>query len=130
METTKRDIGAEIRSANEKFMDTFAKGDAAGVASLYTEDGMLLPAGMESIKGKQGVEHFWQGVMGMGIKQVRLDTIEIDQGENMTAELGNYTLSGEDGKPVDKGKYIVVWKKEGGEWRLHKDIWNTSLVTT
>jgi ketosteroid isomerase-like protein len=23
------------------------------------------------------------------------------------------------------GKYIVVWKKDGDAWRLHRDIWNT-----
>jgi hypothetical protein len=21
-------------------------------------------------------------------------------------------------------KYVVVWKKVGGQWRLHRDIWN------
>jgi len=22
-------------------------------------------------------------------------------------------------------KFIVVWKKAGGQWRLHRDIWST-----
>ena len=22
-------------------------------------------------------------------------------------------------------KYVVVWKKVGGEWQLHRDIWNS-----
>jgi ketosteroid isomerase-like protein len=28
---------------------------------------------------------------------------------------------------MDRGKYIVVWKDEGGKWKLHRDIWNSSL---
>lgn len=24
------------------------------------------------------------------------------------------------------GKYIVVWKDDGGTWKLHLDIWNTN----
>nr|HET6901451.1 hypothetical protein [Ktedonobacteraceae bacterium] len=23
------------------------------------------------------------------------------------------------------GKYVVVWKQEGGDWRLDVDIWNS-----
>jgi len=22
-------------------------------------------------------------------------------------------------------KFVVVWKKTDGQWRLHRDIWNT-----
>lgn len=25
-------------------------------------------------------------------------------------------------------KYVVVWKKEDGQWRLHRDIWNTKAT--
>jgi hypothetical protein len=32
-----------------------------------------------------------------------------------------------DGKVLDKGKYIVIWKKEDGTWKLHRDIWTTSV---
>jgi ketosteroid isomerase-like protein len=33
----------------------------------------------------------------------------------------------EGGKVVDRGKYIVIWKREQGQWKLHRDIWNTSM---
>jgi ketosteroid isomerase-like protein len=32
-----------------------------------------------------------------------------------------------DGKVADRGKYVVIWKRVGGEWKLHRDIWTTSL---
>jgi ketosteroid isomerase-like protein len=28
---------------------------------------------------------------------------------------------------VDQGKYIVIWKQDGGQWKLHRDIFNSSL---
>jgi ketosteroid isomerase-like protein len=31
------------------------------------------------------------------------------------------------GKQIDRGKYITVWKKQQGQWKLHRDIWNTSM---
>jgi hypothetical protein len=42
-------------------------------------------------------------------------------------EVGKYTLGGEGGQVMNQGKYIVIWKKQGGEWKLYRDIWNTSM---
>lgn len=28
---------------------------------------------------------------------------------------------------ADRGKYCVVWKRVGGQWLLHRDIWSTSM---
>ena len=31
---------------------------------------------------------------------------------------------------LDRGKYVVVWKKRDGEWKLYCDIGNTSMQAT
>jgi ketosteroid isomerase-like protein len=41
-------------------------------------------------------------------------------------EVGKYTLSGDSGKVNDRGKYIVIWRKVGGQWKLYRDIFNTN----
>jgi ketosteroid isomerase-like protein len=46
---------------------------------------------------------------------------------DLAAETGKYDLTGADGTVLDSGKYVVVWKREGGHWKLHRDIWNTSM---
>jgi hypothetical protein len=28
---------------------------------------------------------------------------------------------------LDNGKYVVIWKQKGDRWKLHPDIWNSSL---
>ncbi|MDX5422421.1 MAG: SgcJ/EcaC family oxidoreductase [Hymenobacteraceae bacterium] len=127
MEATSIDIRNEIRHANDKFERNFAKGDATGMASLYTEDGVLLPTGSDMIKGKNGIRDFWQGAMDMGVKEAKLETVELEQCENTAIEMGKYTLSGEGGQAIDQGKYIVIWKQENGQWKLQKDIWNSSV---
>jgi len=43
-------------------------------------------------------------------------------------DIGKYTLSGEAGNVMDSGKYVVILKQEGGQWKLHRDIWNSSLT--
>ena len=125
------DVSPEIKhaiaAANENFMTNFQQGDAAGVASLYTEDGQVLPPGSDFVTGRSAIQQFWQGAMDMGIKVVKLETVELDGQGDTAIETGKYTLTGEGGQIIDTGKYMVVWKQQEREWRLHRDIWNTSL---
>jgi len=120
-------IQEAISIANQNFMTTFGKGDAAGMGNLYTQKGQLLPAGTDFVKGKKAIQEFWQGAMNMGIKQVKLETVELEGHGDTAIEVGQYVLSGEKGQVMDKGKYIVIWKQEQGEWKLHRDIWTSSI---
>ena len=63
----------------------------------------------------------------MGIKELRLSTNEIDLQGDTAIEVGTYELMADGGVQADHGKFLVVWKKTGGEWQLHRDIINTSM---
>jgi uncharacterized protein (TIGR02246 family) len=121
------ELRAAIAASNQKFMDTFARGDAAGMARLYTSNGQLLPANSDFVTGSAAIERFWGGAMGMGIKSARLETVELEDHGDTALEVGKYSLGGEGGQTLDQGKYVVVWKTEGGEWKLHRDIWTSSM---
>jgi uncharacterized protein (TIGR02246 family) len=127
MTQTASDLRQEIRNANDDFEKKFANGDARGMASLYTSDGVLLPPGAGIQEGSNAIQNFWQLVMDMGIKAAHLETLEVEQEGDAAIEMGQYELSGAEGQRMDQGKYIVVWKREAGKMKLHKDIWNTSL---
>ena len=121
-------VQAAIAAANENFMAAFNRGEAAGLADFYTENGQLLPTGSDFVTGKAAIQAFWQGAMDMGIKKtVRLETVEAEGHGDTAIEIGKYTDSGEAGNVIDRGKYVVIWKQEGGQWKLHRDIWNSSL---
>ncbi|PRY08845.1 uncharacterized protein (TIGR02246 family) [Pontibacter ummariensis] len=127
MEAVSIDINAEIISANSKLAAALDKADAQEMANLYTKEGMLLPTGSDMIKGREGIRTFWQGAIDMGMKQVKLETVEVEPHENTAIELGKYTLKGENNQLIDQGKYMVIWKREDKQWKLHKDMWNSSL---
>jgi uncharacterized protein (TIGR02246 family) len=129
MEAAITAISAEIRRANDQFESIFANGDAASMAKLYTEDGMLLPTGSDFVKGPQAIQDFWQGAIKMGIKQAKLNSMEVEQYGDTAIEVGNYALNGEGGQLIDQGKYVVIWKQQNGQWKLHRDIWNSSVAT-
>jgi len=127
MLSTITNIGAEIQRTNHQFETSFEQGDAAAIAGLYTSSGVLLPTGMEPIQGPAGIQAFWQGALDMGCKQVRLKTSDVEELATTAIELGTYTLFGANEQQMDHGKYLVVWKEQKGQWKLHQDIWNSSL---
>ena len=121
------EVQAAIEAADEVFMAAFSRGDAAALADLYTEKGQLLPTGSDVVAGKEAIQNFWQGAMDMGINSARLETIEVEGHGDTAIEQGKYTLRGEPGNVLDRGKYIVIWRQQAGQWKLHRDIWNSSL---
>jgi uncharacterized protein (TIGR02246 family) len=116
-----------IALANQQFMAGFNQANASVVAGCYTTDAQLLPVHAGFITGQKNIQGFWQAVMDMGIKAANLETLELDVLGETTIEVGKYTLLGSKEQVMDAGKYIVVWKNEQGRWKLHRDIWTTSL---
>jgi ketosteroid isomerase-like protein len=112
---------------NQSFMNAFAAGDAKALAGLYTTDGQLAPPNSEVLTGHEAIGGFWQGAMDMGLKGVTLETAELDEYGDTTVEQGRYQLTDVEGNVADRGKYMVIWKRDGDTWKLHRDIWNTSM---
>jgi ketosteroid isomerase-like protein len=117
---------SEVEAANRRFMEAFGRGDASSIARLYTATAQLLPAHSDFVVGSSAIQRFWQGAMDMGLKEAVLETVEVEAYGGTAHEVGRYTLKGAGGHVADAGKYLVIWRQEGGTWKLHRDIWTTS----
>jgi uncharacterized protein (TIGR02246 family) len=118
---------AAIEAANQQFTAAFAKGDAVALAGMYTTDAIAFPPNSDVAKGRVAIQMIWGSAIAGGIKGVTLTTTEVEAHGDSAHEVGNYEMKVDGGKVVDRGKYIVIWKREQGQWRLHRDIWNTSM---
>ena len=117
----------EIEAANLEVSNFMAKGDSVGLASCYGTDGALLLNNMPAVKGQANLVKAWGGFINSGIGAIELNTTEVWGDENYITEDGNYVLKAKDGTQLDKGKYLVLWKKENGKWKFHRDISNSDL---
>lgn len=118
-----------IEQLNEQWMAAFNSGDAAGVAALYTENARMMPPDDAAHNGRKGVQAVCQGAMDAGIKKCRLETVEFEEYGDVAVEIGKATLTIQtDGgnESTEIMKYVIVWKNENGDWRLHLDIWNST----
>jgi ketosteroid isomerase-like protein len=127
LEASNTQIAEAIGATNRAFIAAFARGDAAGLGSTYTEDAAILPPNGEITRGRAAIQTFWGGVLDMGLKGATLETVELSTYPTGATEVGLYTLLVAGGQVADRGKYIVIWKQAGDAWKWHRDIWNSSL---
>lgn len=122
------DVRAAIEATNKQFITTLNGGDAAAVAAMYSADARLLPPNSPMGEGRQAIQQFWQGAIGAGAKMASLETLHVESQGNLAFEVGRYTLTmpkSGGGTTTDTGKYVVVWEREGGKWKIATDIWNS-----
>ena len=117
---------ATIEKLNDVWTAAFNKGDAAAVAALYTEDAYVLPPGSAMVKGRAAIEAFWRQA-GQQMSDAKLTTVDVlPLGRSAAREIGTVTLKTKSQPPQEVvGKYVVVWRKIGRDWKLATDIWHT-----
>jgi uncharacterized protein (TIGR02246 family) len=116
---------ATIEKLNDVWTAAFNRGDAASVAALYTEDAHVLPPGSAMVKGRAAIEAFWRQA-AQQMTDAKLATIDVlPLGRSAAREIGTVTLKTKS-QPSQEvvGKYVVVWRKVGRDWKLATDIWN------
>ncbi len=117
---------AEIEAANKEFMALFAATDSIGMANLYTQDAKLMMNGAPAVSGRASIQSALSGIMNSGISSIDLRTIGVWGTENLITEEGELSLFVGDTE-ADQGKYMVLWKKDDGKWKLFRDIFNSNL---
>lgn len=124
--TVSTTVQEAIQEVNKTFGELLSRKDAAGIARLYAEDAVVMPPNQDLIHGRNNIEGFWRGLMTAGVRSVQLETQNTEQYGEVIAELGRFTVVIERNQVIDEGKYLVLWKQENGQWKLFRDIWNSS----
>jgi uncharacterized protein (TIGR02246 family) len=116
-----------IDETTRRFEHAFNRGNAADAArQFYTRDASILPPGAEIVQGRDRIAEVWAAAAAapqLGVRGVRLSTLELRSIGDEAYEIGRATLTLADGQRA-MPKYVVVWKQEDGAWRRHVDIWN------
>ncbi|XP_066266886.1 uncharacterized protein [Branchiostoma lanceolatum] len=121
-------LKALIDGKNEKGFACFKANDIKGVANLFTEDAKIMPPGSDTAHGREGVEKAISGYRAAhGVTTLKLKSEEVGpMGSDFTYDRGTYTAKAEDGTVADTGKYVIIYKKVGGDWLIYIDIFNTN----
>jgi uncharacterized protein (TIGR02246 family) len=118
---------AKTRSAYEK---ATAAQDGAAIAKLYAADGVELPPNAPAAKGHAAIEAYHKGfAQQFMVHGITLTATETQVHGDTAVDIGTYkqTLMAMKGGGMldDKGKYVVLLKKEGGNWMITHAIYNS-----
>lgn len=106
-------------------------GDARAWAALFTDDGVQMPPNARANIGRPAIEEWSKGFMSLFQLEFPLAVDEVHVSGDWAFERGTYAISlqPKSGGPSmqDMGKHITIYqRKSGAEWRMARDIWNTS----
>jgi ketosteroid isomerase-like protein len=121
-----KDIDMILKSIRE-FSNAYMNLDYDAIANSYTVDGKILPPGADIIEGREAIKKRWALPEGVKISFHKITPTEIQVIGEIAHDIGYYegrTL-GKDGTQVSwKGKYLIIWKKINGEWKIYADAWS------
>lgn len=120
------DVKKQLTELNTRFCEALAKGDAAGMVKHCTDKTRLMPPHLEAIEGREKIQVYWQAAIDAGLKSATLEISDVEVSGDLACETGTYKVFAQGEQLIERGKYIVVWKKQDGVWKAHRDCWNSS----
>jgi uncharacterized protein (TIGR02246 family) len=120
-----------IRGQVDRWLELVKAKDAAGIAALYAEDGAVMPPNAPIGKGRAAIQQTWASLMqtpGFALTFAP-EQIVVSASGDMALDRGTYrlALAPHGTAQSDTGKYVVVWRKIGDEWKAAADIFNSDL---
>ena len=107
--------------------------DYDAIANAYSTDGKIFPTNADIITGRKAIKERWILPAGTSIPYHKLMPEEINVVGNYAYDYGRYegkTKQANGRENSWKGKYVVLWKKENGQWKIYLDIWNRINMPT
>jgi uncharacterized protein (TIGR02246 family) len=116
-----------IRSISMKWMELEKKHDAAGCAALFAEDGVSYSMNSQPAVGPAAItKRFTEDQAQSPKADINWTTerVEISASGDLAVEYGKYDVKGlgPNGSESDMGKYVTVYRKVNGTWKVAADI--------
>ena len=116
-----------IANANLTYFDLYGKNDGS-ILNLYTQDACLMAPNAPANCGIEALAKDFNDTYAAGtVKSGKFITPEVygDAIEFVTEE-GLWQVFGATGKSIDEGKYLKLWKKTKGGWKILRDSFNSN----
>ena len=116
----------------DSYLKAVLAGDVGAVTANFDDDAILMLPNQPSLRGMVAIQHFYEGWCHGPMKPTAFtfDHIEAIASGDYAYDVGTYKLSmlaGPGRNIADNGKYTVVLKHSGGEWKIAYLIFNSDL---
>ena len=115
-----------IMTLEREWSQKFGEGDIGWIMDLHAANPVQLPPDADAVVGAEAVRAAWQGMIdteGLEIAWEPTAAFVAPSGD-MAWDYGTATMTTPDGSvPM---KYLVVWTRQEGEWKVAADMFNTA----
>lgn len=115
-----------IREKNNQFTKAHVTGDNLAIDTLFTIDAKSFPPNAQPVIGRDAISKLTAEYIEYGVSEFHEETIELYGNEELLIDQGNYTMTYGPDSIFEEGKYINVWKKADGQWKIYSNMWNTN----
>lgn len=123
------DLAAEeqaVRAISMQWLELERAQDMASIAALFTEDGALIREHEDPIVGRAAIEaHLTQDQTEnpSGVPDWSTERVEIAASADLAVEYGTWSETGlgADGTGEDHGRFVTVYRKVDGAWKIAAD---------
>jgi len=120
-----------IRDLDAQWASAVANKDTAAVSKFYATDGLYMAPNAQALGGRAGAQKGWSWMVTMKDAGLTFGPtkVVVAQSGDIAYDIGTYTfqMNGPKGPVEDKGKYLVVWKKQDGQWKVAADMFNSDM---
>jgi uncharacterized protein (TIGR02246 family) len=116
------DARTAILRAEASWRAALRSRDAAAMARFYTSDALVVLPHTYPAHGHRGVSDVLQHLMDQGAVDVDVQPVEMYSVGEMVCEAGRATFWRSGGGVSLNVQFMALWKKEDGEWRIHRDF--------
>jgi ketosteroid isomerase-like protein len=105
-------------------------GDIDEILSYWTDNAVVIPAGMPSLAGREALRAYVEGTRTIPGFRISWSSTEAQVSSDGTMayllSTNEVAMNGPDGQPVTtRGRAVTVWQRDAqGQWRCAVDIWN------
>lgn len=121
---------AALRQLTADYAERYDAGDAAGVAALYAEDGILVGSRGEPVEGRAAIEADVNETM-QAMSTLETEVTETQPMGNAAVARGAYTLAGGENGAEASGYWLASYEKGAdGEWLIDWLLVNEATSAT
>ena len=118
-----------MSQANERITSK-TRSDSTFLVNIYTQDAKVFPPNSDAVIGRPAIAVITSQYLKFDIKEFREETTAFYGNEDYLIDEGNYFVRYGKDNIIEKGKYLNVWRKEDGDWKLPTNMWNTNMPAT
>lgn len=122
------DLGATrqaIAELNQRFTNAHLTGDVAAIDSMFAPGATSYPPGADAVSGLPALHAFTVQYLEAGLTKFREETTEFYGNAEYVIDAGTYVVTYGPDQVTERGKYLNVWQRVNGNWKIKSNMWNT-----